>query len=437
MKALAMAGIIIMSAALHCVNAQVESLQNLPDDVFMCSSHPHPGIVYLAGEKAVYKSYNDGDSWETVYAFDSAAARFFGMWFLDGQTGIATVTRNEKNIWGSMMEVPEAPKLYKTVDGGVHWQLVDSLHRFTKIGFVDQDTVFALEKDEGALYLSCDGGMSWSAVFSDDILCDYSVVDGHIVYALRGTGYIPGSTSPAPVVYKSEDRGATWTLILAADMCPAKGPKYMDQIYFYEDGKGVISGHEQIFTENDFQTCELLGTGFGSAPEDWNIQSLCLGNGFLIAISWNGVEVGGPCKMFLSRDFGRHRKGVGPVNPPPYYFSFLCDITGCEEDSTFFITAYNGLFRTKGEDFPNVGVIEKPAFDIDIYPNPVTDLFEISGVTTFTRIEVYDMLGKLNHNLTFERRCELSINTKSWKKGLYVLKIFTEKGVVTKKIVKS
>ena len=78
--------------------AQVELLPNTPNDTYFCAAHPVPGIVYLAGDQAVYKSYDNGDSWGTVFAFDSSfSSRFFGMWFRDEQTGFATCAKNGKS----------------------------------------------------------------------------------------------------------------------------------------------------------------------------------------------------------------------------------------------------------------------------------------------------------------------------------------------------
>jgi len=170
--------VIILFASVGSLQAQAEWLPNSPSDVYFCVSHPAPGIVYMAGYQSIYKSYDDGDSWETVFTFDSIfPARFYGMWFWDEQTGYATGARNPKNVFWLWDYIPFTSRLYKTQDGGMSWQCLDTSHYFFNIRFVNQDTLFALEQTEHALYKSVDGGHTWDCVLSGPNLIDYSVVD--------------------------------------------------------------------------------------------------------------------------------------------------------------------------------------------------------------------------------------------------------------------
>ncbi len=71
-----------------------------------------------------------------------------------------------------------------------------------------------------------------------------------------------------------------------------------------------------------------------------------------------------------------------------------------------------------------------------VYPNPATsDAWVAVGNTTLERIEVFDMLGRLveNHRPTGVHTTRLE--THSWRKGLYVLRIHTRDGVVERRLV--
>ena len=406
--------------------AQVELLPNTPNDIYFCVSHPTPGIVYLAGNQAVCKSYDNGDSWETVFTFDSSfSSRFFGIWFWDEQTGFATCATNDKNasVWAMSYDIPPAPLLFKTEDGGVSWQCIDTIHFFTNIQFINQDTLFALEYEERALYKSVDGGNNWSCVLSGPNIFGYSVVNSQIVYALQPTGYM-GGTQPTPRVYKSSNGGEDWMLIFSP-VDNGKGPMTIDLIYFWEEGKGSLSGHQMMFTDDDFATYDLVGTNFSSDyPRDDNFQSICLKSGFRVLTSWDDHDIAGLSKMYISRDFGRHRKSIAPNNLP--YFTFIGDLSGCEADTTFYITSgldfNNCVYRLRGTDFPNVGVPERPAMKVQFHPNPTDDLLfiELSNGAEISNITLYDLHGRTVYSPNSPNS---PMSMKSVPAGVYVLRV--------------
>ena len=402
--------------------AQAEWLSNTPEDQYICASHPEPDILYLAGDHAVYKSSDNGDSWETLFPFDSSiAGRFFGMWFSDEQTGFATCTKTGKKASSLMMDRPSLPLLFKTVDGGVSWQCIDTSHYFTNIQFSSQGPVFALESHEGSLYKSVDGGLTWESVLEGSDLCDFSVVDGQVVYALHGSSYLNdwnGSSQPDPIVYKSSDGGSHWTTIRPADS--TRGPRVMDEIFFYEDGKGVVLGHDIMLTENDFSTYETASAGFPSAPDGWYLQNSTLRDGFQITASCNPFDMSGYSPIRVSKDYGLHSMSIGSAY-------FLCEIVGCETDTSFFIVTLNDISRVKGFDFPNVGVPEHPTVQCQISPNPVRDILTISSEIPFTRVEVYDIQGRVvgtNAGVCdTPQRETATVNLQNVPAGVYLLRV--------------
>lgn len=419
---------------------QVEWLSNAPTDQYLCAAHPEQNMLFLAGGQAVYKSFDNGDSWETVYTFDTSfSARFFGMWFRNGQTGFASCSKASKSAGVLTSQAPSSPLLFKTADGGESWQCIDTSHNFTNIQFAGFDTLFALEVNEEALYKSVDGGATWENILDGNELCDYSIVDERIVYALHGTTYLNEgdvTTHPDPIVYKTSDGGVSWITIRPANS--SKGPRVMDEIFFYENGKGVILGHDLMITENDFLTYETASAGFPSVPEGWCLQNSTLKNGFQIATSWNPFDMAGGSNIRISRDYGYHSTTTNVINPPytPFYFSFLCGVYGCEADTSFFIVGLNEIFRVKGHDFPNVGVLEHTALRCQINPNPVNNNLTVSSKDPFYLIEVFDLQGKTIWSHSFDFQNEISIPVSTWETGIYILKINTVNKVFTMKFVK-
>ncbi len=71
--------------------------------------------------------------------------------------------------------------------------------------------------------------------------------------------------------------------------------------------------------------------------------------------------------------------------------------------------------------------------DISVYPNPVKDILNFKTEQNILKVEVYDIAGRiLSSNSISENKIDLS----ELKTGNYILKLFTEKGIMNTKIIK-
>jgi len=91
-----------------------------------------------------------------------------------------------------------------------------------------------------------------------------------------------------------------------------------------------------------------------------------------------------------------------------------------------------------------IGVDEIRVENISIYPNPTTGVLNLIQETinneqlTINNVEIFDMYGKklsFNHLITSSSNHQINISHMS--AGVYFVKIFTEKGVYIKKIIKT
>ena len=74
--------------------------------------------------------------------------------------------------------------------------------------------------------------------------------------------------------------------------------------------------------------------------------------------------------------------------------------------------------------------------DLKIYPNPASDIINISSGQAPERVEVLDVSGKKVQTLNNDGKVkELSLNISSLPEGLYVLKVYTENGVTSSKVM--
>ena len=421
-----------------------ELLPNPPQDYLICISHPIPGIVYVGGWNGLYKSIDNGDNWENIYAYDTTATPFMGICFYDENNAFASTSPNPKNkiyIWNQQVN----KGLYKSTDGGLSWILLDTSHYFRNIQFESKDTIFAIASHtgksfyDGVLCRSFNGGLSWEEmdILGNDI-SDYSFVPPSTVYAIKGCEYFY-ATPTNPIVYKSSDFGTTWSTVFPPDNSQPRQVKMaIDQIHFFKEGDGVLMGHYQIFTEDDFITHETTNAynvpGGYTGHYDLVIQSKYLNNGCCVASSWDIMDPAHPTTIRLSKDKGHHytiRNVVGADGT---------DISGCEQDTTFFVVSCQGhnIYRIKGPDFPNVGIEDhEHGMKVSVTPNPLTDYVRIISEQPVQRVWIIDVTGRVFDlkDLTIPQT-DFRLNTSSWPSGLYLLELLTSKGRITAKIVK-
>ncbi|MCL5128124.1 T9SS type A sorting domain-containing protein [Algibacter sp. L4_22] len=69
---------------------------------------------------------------------------------------------------------------------------------------------------------------------------------------------------------------------------------------------------------------------------------------------------------------------------------------------------------------------------IEIYPNPASDVIHINSDIQFTKIEIYDMLGKQVFKSSYLNK----INVEQYKSGIYILKMYAnDNQFISKRIV--
>lgn len=76
-----------------------------------------------------------------------------------------------------------------------------------------------------------------------------------------------------------------------------------------------------------------------------------------------------------------------------------------------------------------------PDTSIKLYPNPASDFINISCDTSVNQVELFDIQGRLLQT-TFENKKEVRLNVSSKAKGIYFVRITTEKGKKVEKMIK-
>lgn len=81
-----------------------------------------------------------------------------------------------------------------------------------------------------------------------------------------------------------------------------------------------------------------------------------------------------------------------------------------------------------------LGTNESRTFVIMLYPNPTSDFLNIQSQEKINGAEIYDISGKLILKSNVQDK---KINVNSLQKGTYLIKLYTEKGIVNSKFIKN
>ena len=81
-----------------------------------------------------------------------------------------------------------------------------------------------------------------------------------------------------------------------------------------------------------------------------------------------------------------------------------------------------------------LGTGESKTFIATLYPNPTSDILNIQTDQKISKVEIYDLSGKM---LTATENNVKKIQVSNLAKGLYIIKLQTENGIITSKFIKN
>jgi hypothetical protein len=106
-------------------------------------------------------------------------------------------------------------------------------------------------------------------------------------------------------------------------------------------------------------------------------------------------------------------------------------------NTTALITLQPGeyrLYSTKQLKDPlPVEIIDLPSDEVILYPNPAKDSFKIKR--SAKKVEIYDFTGRMIKSFTGDFNPERSYDISTLIPSVYVVKISSEKGVYTQRLV--
>jgi len=142
------------------------------------------------------------------------------------------------------------------------------------------------------------------------------------------------------------------------------------------------------------------------------------------------VVTGQNIKWYASATDAANHTGSLPtttviVNNTTYYATQTVGV--CESTVSLAVLAYNASL--------SVGNATKPKSEMQIYPNPVMDVLNISGEEKIIKLAIYAADGRKVTEKTLSKN-ERSINVHSLVQGVYLIQVFTKDDVKTFKFIK-
>lgn len=343
--------------------------------------------------------------------------------------------------------------IIKTTDGGETWQQKDSgtTKTLKKVQFLNS-TLGVVISAKGTVLKTTDSGETWASfnIEEDPFLSNLSIVNENLIFTCGHNGIYKtlnggetwskvstlwtewiqftndeiGYTIDTGDLFKTYNGGETWEEINNS----LATTQFLDENtgFFYVDGlyKTIDGGYN----------FELLGYGQGQVF--LNIYVVDENNtwGTIIGLLNGDPTTQGIVKVHILSD-GTYTEDIWYDNDSEI------DMTSIHfADNTGYIVGNrygNPTIWKNGTGINTMSTVEPTINEIKVYPNPASEAINIDlGKTiTNTHIILTDLSGKQIFSEKYNGKSKISIDTKGFPKGVYMLSIRMTQKVVNRKII--
>ena len=307
--------------------------------------------------------------------------------------------------------------LFLSTNNGASWNATGLINANVISLTISGANIFAVNSG-GAVYLSTNNGTSWNAMNNGMINTPFYSL------AISGTNIFAGTGSSG--VYLSTNNGASWNSVCNGLPITQINSLAVNGTYIFAGtwGEGIW---KRALSEMIYPNCSAK---FTLTPDTTTLHH------YYIINNASGIA---PLTYYWSWGDGTHDTIAYPshlYNSAGFYNICLTitDSTGCT--STYCDTSYlqkttNSIISV--QVIPGASGINENELSnqIKFYPNPVTDYFQIQTSLPIKNIEIIDITGRTIYTTTNK-----TINCSSFAKGVYFVKVQTEKGMSISKFIK-
>ena len=430
---------IILAAMLVCgvmqaqlVEGWLEMSTGVTENLFGVACLDKNEVIACGENGKILKTVDSGETWAVKFekeGYDmihvAFANEFVGYacgdscwWNSDNHKGVIVKTTNGGETW---QELPNTEF--------VHLEWPDWI-RPSDLCVVDEETYYLFTKD-AILWRTTDGGQSFTS-----IPFEFEMVNHCELFFEDETGYlvvIDGGIH----IHKTTDSGQTWNEVVTngAYFDYSVVSHFFDKNHVEMFGYFGEGTHNLLVTEDGFETVSYLNVecpimdyyGMGNVSHSKYTSDTygCILMGMTL------MKGSTDTNPYIMKDGWEHCEWVKQGIPD-------CENNGmvqCRDlyavdgvDTVFYIAAENG-FVYKSAMIPVSG-IEESVSQINVYPNPASEMVHIEGVEA-VEIQVYNALGQVVKTVLGTNEIDLS----GWVNGVYFLRITDAEGkVYTNKI---
>jgi len=196
------------------------------------------------------------------------------------------------------------------------------------------------------------------------------------------------------------------------------------------DITGLLSGRTWSINRLTAETLTTLG---GDGTEDGNLLNCPPGQTILahtsgeqidlVSFSISNMPTTGEMRLLYNTE-------IIAINTAGALDSFYNSNIDGTTTQNYFSGFVSGLESFNFETL-STETVQLEDSSIQVYPNPASDYLNIATKHTIKQVEVFDVLGKkVKQNISSNK-----INVSQLLVGIYIVKVFTDKGQITKKIV--
>lgn len=395
---------IVFVLCMQTAVGQWNLLTQVDSTMFYNSVHcVNDSTVFIAGlwvdnpsySSVILRSVDEGNTWDTTYI---AGFGFRSIHFPTPDTGYA---------------VGEPKLIAKTTDGGDTWNVLntDSIPNggqiLRSVYFTSTDTGYICTADQGWYFgKTVDGGVTWTDL----------VGGGREIYFPNSqTGYVIVSGGG----YKTTDAGSNWSIYDNIPNIPSAG---FTCVYFVDDNIGFIGGGQGgkvSKTTDGGQNWDTKGIPWQTQVSSLHFVSDSVG--YLAGVPY--VE-----EMFLKTiDQGENwypQQTVGQLMG-------INDVYCANDTVCYGVTSLGLIYKTTNGGGPLIGLgmeEREEKKEITLYPNPITNQFTVSGISSSAKISLFDLTGRKLLAQTIKQG--EPVNVGDLPKGLYLWQVGKARGKI-------
>ena len=375
--------------------------------------HPN-GSIFVLGANCVYISNDSGFLWTRVQiptSYELTDIVFTKTSIIVSTASIIQNTSGQFEFYGD--------GIFASSDGGKNWGPKNlGIHfrkSITQLAISKDDILFAAMASNdglgGGLYYSTDIGNTWYRL-------------NNIQYKLKSETYSIHS------MYQ------VFCLEVDAD----------DTLNFSYEGSGgnfAMSGNLKISVEDliwgkTWQSERVIHSGY-----DWDNKPYYTyliprnkNHRYASLHTPNSTIIGGPYFMKIdSPQWMRVPSGMLPIGDSYLQTFFAEDNKGRvyatqQGDNKLFFTDTSAVIVTS-----NKSVFDKSA--LHLYPNPVVDHLRITSEFEIIQIDIFNSKAEWCQTILCNKQFDTTLNFQSFNAGIYMIRIQTEKGTTTQKMIKA